>query len=152
MRTTILVLLLVSLTVGNFKRKIEIQSNSNIRKSNVDYIEYIIKNVTNRKNINKKDKLEIKDDVTTAIEEPFPEEIATTENHDEPSTLNLELKKKTKSERKMVKLNLKQGLTMNQILDVYALKDSPNELCRNHSNEFGLGMRAFEPWALKSKK
>lgn len=147
-RTTILLLLLVSLTVSNFKRKIAIQSNS----SGVDYIEYIIRNVTNRKNINKKDKLEIKDDVTTAIEEPFPEEVATTENRDEPSRQNLELTKQSKSERKMAKLNLKQGLTMNQILDVYALKDSPNELCRNHSNEFGLGMRAFEPWALKSKK
>ncbi|XP_050298077.1 nose resistant to fluoxetine protein 6-like [Anthonomus grandis grandis] len=51
--------------------------------------------------------------------------------------------------RKPVKLNLKQGLTMNQILDVYALKNSKNNLCRNHSYEFAAALRAFEPWALK---
>lgn len=53
--------------------------------------------------------------------------------------------------RKPVKLNMKQGLIMNQVLNTYALNDVNNSLCRDHINEFKLGLRALEPWAVKSK-
>ncbi|XP_050297772.1 O-acyltransferase like protein-like isoform X2 [Anthonomus grandis grandis] len=57
-----------------------------------------------------------------------------------------EIKKKI---RKPVKLNMKQGLIMNQILNTYGLSEVNNTLCRDHINEFKLGLRALEPWALK---
>ncbi|KAL1506751.1 hypothetical protein ABEB36_006054 [Hypothenemus hampei] len=57
-----------------------------------------------------------------------------------------ELKKKI---RTPVKLNMKQGLIMNQILSTYGLNDVNSTLCRDHVNEFKLGLRALEPWALK---
>uniref|UniRef100_A0AAR5Q395 Nose resistant-to-fluoxetine protein N-terminal domain-containing protein n=1 Tax=Dendroctonus ponderosae TaxID=77166 RepID=A0AAR5Q395_DENPD len=44
---------------------------------------------------------------------------------------------------------MKQGLIMNQILNTYGLSDVNNSLCRDHVNEFKLGLRAMEPWALK---
>lgn len=49
-----------------------------------------------------------------------------------------------------VKLTVKQGITMNQILSVYALSDASDQRCKNHSSEFANGLRAFRPWALKS--
>ncbi|ENN80615.1 hypothetical protein YQE_01310, partial [Dendroctonus ponderosae] len=48
------------------------------------------------------------------------------------------------------KLNLKQSLAMNQVVNFYTLKEASSELCRNHSMEFSAGLRSFEPWALKS--
>lgn len=51
---------------------------------------------------------------------------------------------------KVVKLNLKQGFVLNQIIEVYSLKGSSNELCTNHSKQFGLALRNLEAWALKS--
>ncbi|ERL92848.1 hypothetical protein D910_10155, partial [Dendroctonus ponderosae] len=47
------------------------------------------------------------------------------------------------------KLNLKQSLAMNQVVNFYTLKEASSELCRNHSMEFSAGLRSFEPWALK---
>lgn len=52
--------------------------------------------------------------------------------------------------QKVVKLNLKQGFVLNQIIEVYSLKGSSNELCTNHSKQFGLALRNLEAWALKS--
>ncbi|KAF7284842.1 hypothetical protein GWI33_021485 [Rhynchophorus ferrugineus] len=46
------------------------------------------------------------------------------------------------------KLNSRQGLLMNQILEAYSLTTAKNDLCRNHSNEFRRALRRFEPWAL----
>ncbi|KAJ8977936.1 hypothetical protein NQ317_017404 [Molorchus minor] len=51
--------------------------------------------------------------------------------------------------RKSVKLTMKQGLLMNQILSVYALENAQNEACRNHTKEFKNDLRTLEPWALK---
>lgn len=66
--------------------------------------------------------------------------------------IEMELKiMKRESDRKPVKLTMKQGLIMNQIIGTYALENAENELCRNHTKEFKLGLRTFEPWALKSK-
>lgn len=53
--------------------------------------------------------------------------------------------------RKPVKLTMKQGLTMNQVVATYAPSDVKNALCRNHTEEFKRGLRALEPWALQSK-
>ncbi|RZC34464.1 nose resistant to fluoxetine protein 6-like, partial [Asbolus verrucosus] len=44
---------------------------------------------------------------------------------------------------------MKQGLLMNQILSTYALDNVEDSLCKNHTNRFKNGLRAFEPWALK---
>ncbi|KAJ8919427.1 hypothetical protein NQ315_016523 [Exocentrus adspersus] len=52
-------------------------------------------------------------------------------------------------QRKPVKLTMKQGLTMNQVIATYALTDVKNDLCKNHTEEFKLGLRALEPWALQ---
>lgn len=52
--------------------------------------------------------------------------------------------------QEVVKLNLKQGFTLNQIIEVYSLKGSSNQLCTNHSKQFGLALRNLEAWALKS--
>ncbi|KAJ8971659.1 hypothetical protein NQ314_000582 [Rhamnusium bicolor] len=54
-----------------------------------------------------------------------------------------------KKQRKYVKLTMKQGLIMNQVISTYALADIKNSLCKNHSEEFKLGLRALEPWALQ---
>ncbi|XP_018562804.1 O-acyltransferase like protein-like [Anoplophora glabripennis] len=51
--------------------------------------------------------------------------------------------------RKPVKLTMKQGLTMNQVIATYALSDVKNALCKNHTEEFKRGLRALEPWALQ---
>lgn len=51
---------------------------------------------------------------------------------------------------KVVKLNLKQRFALNQIIEVYSLKGSSNELCTNHSKQFGVALRNLEAWALKS--
>ncbi|XP_076273409.1 nose resistant to fluoxetine protein 6-like isoform X6 [Rhynchophorus ferrugineus] len=51
--------------------------------------------------------------------------------------------------RKPVKLTAKQGFIMNQVLGTYALGDINNTDCKDHINEFKIGLRAFEPWALK---
>lgn len=53
--------------------------------------------------------------------------------------------------KKPVKLTLKQGLAMNQVVSTYALSDVQNALCRNHTEEYKKGLRALEPWALQSK-
>ncbi|KAH0999337.1 hypothetical protein HUJ04_005393 [Dendroctonus ponderosae] len=45
--------------------------------------------------------------------------------------------------RNPIKLNMKQGLIMNQILNTYGLSDVNNSLCRDHVNEFKLGLRAM---------
>lgn len=45
---------------------------------------------------------------------------------------------------------MKQGLLMNQILAMYTLGEETNQLCKNHSKEVTIGLRALEPWALKS--
>ncbi|KAL1509152.1 hypothetical protein ABEB36_003936 [Hypothenemus hampei] len=60
-----------------------------------------------------------------------------------PETSNVAVKKET------VKLNLKQAVILNQILEVYVMKNASNILCRNQSLEFGASLRRFEPWALK---
>lgn len=57
----------------------------------------------------------------------------------------------SKSSRIPIKLTMKQGLLLNQVLSAYALEDSEDELCRQHTKEFKEGLRAFEPWALQSK-
>ncbi|GJQ80381.1 hypothetical protein Trydic_g12243 [Trypoxylus dichotomus] len=51
--------------------------------------------------------------------------------------------------KSQVKLNSRQGMIMNQMLNIYAITDVENELCLNHSSEFKASLRAFEPWALK---
>lgn len=56
------------------------------------------------------------------------------------------------NKRTPVKLNMKQGLIMNQVISLYVLDKAKNETCKNHSIEFRNGLRAFEPWALKSFK
>ncbi|KAJ8945120.1 hypothetical protein NQ318_001585 [Aromia moschata] len=55
-------------------------------------------------------------------------------------------------DRKPIKLSMKQGLLMNQVLAVYALENVQNELCKNHTKEFKRGLRVFEPWALQNWK
>lgn len=52
--------------------------------------------------------------------------------------------------REPVKLNMKQGLVMNQVIALYILDKAEDRMCKNHSIEFRNGLRAFEPWALKS--
>ncbi|XP_044271288.1 nose resistant to fluoxetine protein 6-like [Tribolium madens] len=47
-----------------------------------------------------------------------------------------------------VKLTMKQGLLMNQVLATYALDNAQNSLCKNHSNLYRNGLRSFESWAL----
>ncbi|XP_060531161.1 nose resistant to fluoxetine protein 6-like isoform X2 [Cylas formicarius] len=47
------------------------------------------------------------------------------------------------------KLNMKQGLAMNQVLGIYAITNATNDLCRKQSAGFARALRAFEPWALK---
>jgi hypothetical protein len=57
------------------------------------------------------------------------------------------------SEDKMsesVKLTMKQGLIMNQVLAIYALDNVEDPRCKNHTDLFKNGLRRFEPWALKS--
>lgn len=49
-----------------------------------------------------------------------------------------------------VKLSMRQGLLMNQILHVYGLDSAKNDVCKRHLQEFRDGLRAFEPWALQS--
>nr|CAH7765025.1 unnamed protein product [Callosobruchus chinensis] len=46
---------------------------------------------------------------------------------------------------------MKQGLIMNQVISTYALSNVRNSLCAEHVEEFKVGLRAFEPWALQSK-
>lgn len=53
-------------------------------------------------------------------------------------------------EKRHIKLNMKQGLTMNQVLSFYALTEAENELCRNDSTVFADGLRNFDTWALQS--
>lgn len=53
--------------------------------------------------------------------------------------------------KKPIKLTMRQGLLMNQVVAFYALENAENQLCKNHSKEFKSGLRAFEPWALQSK-
>ncbi|XP_066146785.1 nose resistant to fluoxetine protein 6-like [Euwallacea fornicatus] len=48
-----------------------------------------------------------------------------------------------------VKLNLKQNLLMNQVVEIYTLKDALGEPCRNHSQELAMALRNLEEWALK---
>lgn len=55
------------------------------------------------------------------------------------------------NEREPLKLYPKQKVILNQILSFYALnKVVNNTLCEKHTEEFKIGLRAFEPWALKS--
>lgn len=54
------------------------------------------------------------------------------------------------STREPIKLTMRQGLLMNQILSFYTLDNVQNDLCKKHIKEFKTGFRAFEPWALKS--
>ena len=68
-------------------------------------------------------------------------ENSVTENPDDAETIT----------RRPVKLNMRQGLLMNQVVAVYALGEESNQLCKNHSKELNIGLRALEPWALKSK-
>ncbi|XP_030763573.1 nose resistant to fluoxetine protein 6-like [Sitophilus oryzae] len=75
-------------------------------------------------------------------------EIFTAEDIDFSFTTEKPEETTTIKKKEPVKLNLKQGLAMNQILDTYSLTDASNELCRNHSIEFSMGMRRFESWAL----
>lgn len=51
---------------------------------------------------------------------------------------------------KIVKLTMKQGLLMNQVLATYALNNVENSVCKNHTQMFKDGLRTFEPWALNS--
>lgn len=53
--------------------------------------------------------------------------------------------------RKPVKLTMKQGLLLNQVLSFYGLENVEDDLCRKHIQEFKKSLRAFEPWALQSK-
>ncbi|KAJ3658758.1 hypothetical protein Zmor_010479 [Zophobas morio] len=66
-------------------------------------------------------------------------ENSVTENPDDAETIT----------RRPVKLNMRQGLLMNQVVAVYALGEESNQLCKNHSKELNIGLRALEPWALK---
>ncbi|KAJ8973784.1 hypothetical protein NQ317_009440 [Molorchus minor] len=54
-----------------------------------------------------------------------------------------------KKDREPVKLTMKQGLIMNQIISIYALADVKNSVCKNHTEEFKRGLRALKPWALQ---
>nr|CAI5844698.1 unnamed protein product [Callosobruchus analis] len=54
-------------------------------------------------------------------------------------------------QRKPVKLTMKQGLIMNQVISTYAISNVRNSLCAEHVEEFKVGLRAFEPWALQSE-
>lgn len=75
--------------------------------------------------------------------------IHTTLGHDEAlSEGKLDV---SKSITKSVKLSIKQGLLMNQVLNVYGLDSAKDKLCRKHIKEFRDGLRALEPWALQSK-
>lgn len=127
----VVVVLLINFGSGNFYKN-KAKNNSRV----VENFENIIKNFTHSKTFDKKSKIELlQDDPENEVE------IQSETKFDNPE----------KPKRKMVKLNMKQGLTINQILDVYSLKNAGDELCRNHSLEFGDGLRSFEPWALKSK-
>ncbi|XP_044255130.1 nose resistant to fluoxetine protein 6-like [Tribolium madens] len=53
------------------------------------------------------------------------------------------------NERKPVKLTMKQGLVMNQVIGTYTLNDPQDPLCRKHSEEYRIGLRAMESWALQ---
>ncbi|XP_017786446.1 PREDICTED: nose resistant to fluoxetine protein 6-like [Nicrophorus vespilloides] len=48
-----------------------------------------------------------------------------------------------------MKLNTKQGIVMQQVLQVYALTDSKNDTCKKHSKEFQTALKSFQPWALQ---
>ncbi|XP_066252625.1 nose resistant to fluoxetine protein 6-like [Euwallacea similis] len=48
-----------------------------------------------------------------------------------------------------VKLNLKQNLLMNQVVEIYTLKDAIGASCRNHSQELAIALRNLEEWAIK---
>ncbi|CAH0560293.1 unnamed protein product [Brassicogethes aeneus] len=58
-------------------------------------------------------------------------------------------KKNTDNPRKPVKLTMKQGLLMNQVLSTYVMSGIKNKKCKKHMDEYKIGLRAFEPWALK---
>jgi hypothetical protein len=49
-----------------------------------------------------------------------------------------------------VKLTMRQGLIMNQVIATYALT-ARDSLCRNQSEEFKKGLRSLESWALQSE-
>ncbi|KAH0817641.1 hypothetical protein GEV33_005150 [Tenebrio molitor] len=49
-----------------------------------------------------------------------------------------------------VKLTMRQGLIMNQVIATYALDTARDSLCRNQSEEFKKGLRSLESWALQT--
>uniref|UniRef100_A0A6P7GWQ2 Uncharacterized protein LOC114341636 n=1 Tax=Diabrotica virgifera virgifera TaxID=50390 RepID=A0A6P7GWQ2_DIAVI len=55
----------------------------------------------------------------------------------------------TLKRREPVKLTMKQGLIMNQVILTYGLTNVKNSLCKRHIEEFKSALRAFEPWALQ---
>ncbi|CAH0555457.1 unnamed protein product [Brassicogethes aeneus] len=60
-----------------------------------------------------------------------------------------EIPEKKIPKRTPVKLTMKQGLLINQVLSFYALEKPEDEICMKHTKEFKEALRAFEPWALK---
>ncbi|CAH1370736.1 unnamed protein product, partial [Tenebrio molitor] len=57
--------------------------------------------------------------------------------------------KPTPNHRGPVKLTMRQGLIMNQVIATYALDTARDSLCRNQSEEFKKGLRSLESWALQ---
>lgn len=56
-----------------------------------------------------------------------------------------------KNQRKPVRLTARQNLVLNQIIQVYIIDNvKNNSLCKIHNEEYKIGLKAFEPWALKS--
>lgn len=77
--------------------------------------------------------------------------VSSTGSYDDEIVMEKATSKILEPDRKPVKLTMRQGLILNQIIGTYALENAENELCRKHARDFKIGLRAFEPWALKSK-
>ena len=70
----------------------------------------------------------------------FPEKIATQAKNNG-----------TANKKGAVKLTMKQGLIMNQIIATYALNAPRDLLCKRQVEDFKNGLRSLEPWALRSR-
>lgn len=56
-----------------------------------------------------------------------------------------------RNERKPLKLTMKQGLVMNQVIGTFTLNEPRDPLCKKHMEEYRIGLRAMETWALRSE-
>lgn len=112
-------------------------------------------NVTQENVINFQNTIDFKtlDDIVETTHQPNVDDQGSTEfiANIVQETVILQEDGKDTSKYNPIKLTMKQGLLMNQVLGFYALKKSKNDECVQHSLEFNKALRAFEPWALKSK-